>query len=352
MINLRYHIISITAIFMALGIGLVLGANFIDKATVDTLRSQLEALERQNESLELENDAVERQLELADQVAELAGPQMMAGQLDNVSVTMLGVRGVDEEMVEQVVQSLLDAGANYEGALWLTDRLVLDDEAEREDLAEVLGISSTDPDLLRSGLASRLGFLLGDATQPFKADAGDGTVGQPPTTSLPLDGSADATTTTPDSEGVTTEPVLVRDLRDAGFIEVEPSPADPEDLDVLPVADARYVVVSGPGAVLADDELLIPLIDESTDDAPLSTLAAQGVAPDTDDGEPDRTQFVGLIRGDDQLSERVSSVDDLELFSGQVSVVLGLAHLDDGQVGHYGIGDGAQSVVPPPVEQD
>jgi hypothetical protein len=33
MINLRYHIVSITAVFLALGIGLAFGAAFIDRAT-------------------------------------------------------------------------------------------------------------------------------------------------------------------------------------------------------------------------------------------------------------------------------------------------------------------------------
>src|ERR671918_510521 len=45
MINFRFHIVSLTAVLLALGIGLVLGTTFLDDATVDELKDQLEGLE-------------------------------------------------------------------------------------------------------------------------------------------------------------------------------------------------------------------------------------------------------------------------------------------------------------------
>ena len=40
MINLRYHIVSITAVFLALGIGLTLGSTFLDRVTVDRFAAE------------------------------------------------------------------------------------------------------------------------------------------------------------------------------------------------------------------------------------------------------------------------------------------------------------------------
>ena len=37
MINLRYHIVSLTAVFLALAIGVLLGGTYLDKYTVDQL---------------------------------------------------------------------------------------------------------------------------------------------------------------------------------------------------------------------------------------------------------------------------------------------------------------------------
>ena len=45
MINFRFHIVSLTAVFLALGIGLMLGTTFLDTATVDSLRERQEELE-------------------------------------------------------------------------------------------------------------------------------------------------------------------------------------------------------------------------------------------------------------------------------------------------------------------
>ena len=61
-----------------------------------------------------------------------------------------------------------------------------------------------------------------------------------------------------------------------------------------------------------------------------------------------RTVFVGPIRDDDALSDRVSTVDDLESFAGWAGVVLALEDLASGQLGHYGVGDGADRLLPAP----
>ena len=45
MINIRYHIVSITAVFLALGIGVALGSTFLDRATVDLLDRNIRSAE-------------------------------------------------------------------------------------------------------------------------------------------------------------------------------------------------------------------------------------------------------------------------------------------------------------------
>ena len=41
MINLRYHIVSVVAVFLALGIGLALGSTFVDSILVNELEDQV-----------------------------------------------------------------------------------------------------------------------------------------------------------------------------------------------------------------------------------------------------------------------------------------------------------------------
>ena len=52
MINIRYHIVSITAVFLALGIGVAMGSTFLGKATVDQLKTQISKAEKRIDATE------------------------------------------------------------------------------------------------------------------------------------------------------------------------------------------------------------------------------------------------------------------------------------------------------------
>ena len=59
MINLRYHIVSIVAVFLALGIGLALGSPFVDSILVNELKDQVDEFEiEQQDALELRDTAI------------------------------------------------------------------------------------------------------------------------------------------------------------------------------------------------------------------------------------------------------------------------------------------------------
>ncbi|MGH9186857.1 MAG: copper transporter, partial [Acidimicrobiales bacterium] len=151
------------------------------------------------------------------------------------------------------------------------------------------------------------------------------------------------------SPPVTPEPELLADLRAAGFIDFDAPAVVPVGFEVLPATGARYVVVSGPGAAVPDDQLLLPMLDQMTSgESEPAVLAADAVGGEA--GEEVQPTFVAAIRDDDDLRDELSTVDNLDTFAGRAAVVLALAHLAFGQVGHYGVDDGADELVPPPVE--
>jgi hypothetical protein len=47
------------------------------------------------------------------------------------------------------------------------------------------------------------------------------------------------------------------------------------------------------------------------------------------------------------LRDKVSTVDHVGDFAGVSALVLALAGLPEGQVGHYGVDDGADALLPP-----
>ena len=350
MINLRYHIVSITAVFLALGIGLVFGATFIDRAIVDGVEGNLRAIEEQNDDLRRDNDALQARVaaaaEAEEELREQGLAQLVEGRLEGVPVLVLAVRGVDEDVVRATADAVVAAGAELGGVLWLTERLALDDDGEIADLADTLQLGIDDPSRLRASFARRVGTALAAAAAPVLVPV------------EPVE--PDATTTTLPLDGVepTAEPPLLTALRAAEFLELDPPQEPPAGFAVVPEAGLRVVVISGPGAVVSDAEVLEPLLDELTEDAvpqvggPVVVAAQRGPdegAEATEDFDPaaERVSFVGPLRTTDGLRERLSTVDDLERFTGLLAVVLALEHGAAGQYGHHGVGEGAQSLLPP-----
>jgi hypothetical protein len=364
MINLRYHIVSLTAVFLAIGIGLTLGSTFLDRATVENLNGQLQNLEarlgdRDTQIEELESalsDATALQTALDEQ-----GTSLLADRLEPVPVVVVASQGVDEADVTGVVASLQVAGADVQGLWWLTDRFLLNDEADIADLAAVLEEPSADPARLRRLAIDALGGELRVSQRQDAEvdvdDEGDGQGAGPspgsPTTEAPAaptdpaagapDAAADPTLEEQAGQDdvAESEAALVQALTDAGFISFEPVPGGPE-VPILP-AGARLVIVGG-SADVPDDVVVEPLVERLARgaDEPIRTVVTSAMGADAAVSE-----VVAVIRDDQSLRAVVSTVDGLDHFQGWVATVLAVEDVGEGIVGHYGLGEGASSLLPP-----
>ncbi|HSP03885.1 MAG TPA: copper transporter [Acidimicrobiales bacterium] len=361
MINLRYHIVSLTAVFLAIGIGLTLGSTFLDRATVENLNGQLENLEtRLGERDErigvLEDELTEA--EALQNALDEQGSGLLAGRLDEVPVVVVASSGVDQADVDGAVESLQTAGADVQGEWWMTERLLLADQADIDDLAAVLEETSTDPARLRRLAIEGLGREV-QASQ--RLDAGVDTAAEAPlgddegvdpstgdveveaTDPTDPDGSDDADVEEPgDAEDtVAAEGSLAQGLVDAGFIVFEAVAGGPE---ALTLPDGVRVVVVGGSPAVPDDVFVQPFVDRLTQgvDRPTRTVVTSAL----DDGAA-VSEAVAAIRADDDLRAVVSTVDRLDHFQGWMATVLAVEDLTDGTIGHYGLGEGAAALLPP-----
>lgn len=331
MINFRFHIVSLTAVLLALGVGLVLGTTFLDDATVNQLRSQLDGLEADLDRAQARNDELSARLDTfedeAAQLDEQLGERLYGGQLDGDPVLVVSTRGVDGEWTDAVLTALGQADADVVGVWWLTDRLALDDESEVADLSTALELSTDDVDRLRRSLAVQLADVLFAAT-----DAPGGG--------------------TPDL-GASAEPALLARLREAGFVDYDLPDGTDGDVVALPTAGLRIVVVDGPGASLAPGDVVLPVLTDLSSGGPVPVVATQPTpTPEEDqaaDGDPPPPTLVASVRDNDDLVARMSTVDDLDRVSGRIATLLATVDAVPGApvVGHYGIGDGADRLLPP-----
>jgi hypothetical protein len=326
MINFRFHIVSLTAVLLALGIGLVLGTTFLDDALEEALKDQLSGLEESLDRARVRNGELQGELDRfsdeSDDLQDQLGERLYQGQLDGDAVLVVSTRGVDEELVEGVTASLVQADADLVGVWWLTDRLALDDDAEVEDLSTALQQSTDDAERLERSLARQLADVAFGA-----ADVGD------EASELPAPA----------------EPPLLSRLREGGFVQYQLPEGAEGDVVRLPASGLRIVVVDGPGAQVPASQVLQPMLTELTVEGPAPVVAVQPEEVRDEEDEDAPPLLVRIVRDDDTLSERLSTVDTLDRVSGRVATVLATVDAVPGNpvIGHYGTGDGASRLVPP-----
>jgi len=340
MINFRYHIVSLTAVFLALGVGLLLGTTFLDDALEDQLRGDLENLEKDLDRAGQRNAELRRQLDAFEEEAggldEQLGARLFDRQLLGQPVLVVATRGIDDGLVERVTTALDQADADVMGTWWLTDRLLLDDDDEVAQLADALNLSTDDTGRLRNSLAMQLADVLYGAI--------DLPAGSNPVSAAAAVGAG---------QDAPAEPELLARLREAEFIDYDVPEGD-GDVVRLPSSGLRIVVVSDPKASVPLGDALVPVLTDLTADdqpAPVVAVEPSRVPDDQADGDaPPAERLVDVIRDDGDLSQYVSTVDDLDRVSGRVATVLALVDAQPGapRIGHYGTEDGTQLL--PPVE--
>ena len=131
MFDLRYHVASLTAVFLALVIGILVGVGvsgrgFVTDAERTNFNNRLAALDAQLEEEQLRGDELERRQDAAQDFVESAYPVLAAGRLDDVDVAML-VIGSYDATVDAVQRAIEDAGGDVARIRAVTVPMPLDE---------------------------------------------------------------------------------------------------------------------------------------------------------------------------------------------------------------------------------
>ncbi len=305
-INFRYHLISLMAVFLSLTLGIVLGVTVVDKAVVDNLDSRINAVSRQKQETDVENlglrDANKREAKALEDLSFIA----VRGHLLDENVAVVAMRGVDAATVESTIRLLQAAGADAPAVIWLEPKWALTEDSEKAELRRLLGANVNDDQLASKGLemlAERL---------------------------------ADPATTNRDDD------VIVA-LDDAGFVSVDAKgDGGRADLEGFPRGGTVLAFV-GLGLSIEDIAATARFTKTLSDALGRSDLNVVVAERDADIAAfPERGGALKLVR----QSTTVSSVDSLDLPQGQIAAVLAAEAIANGVVGHFGYGPGASSAMP------
>lgn len=302
MVSFRFHLVSLIGVFLALSIGIAIGATVVNEATVSQLENQVDAVGKRATTTNDANDRLRGDIERWERFAEQAGDELFDGRLAGTDVLLIGVQGIDRGPLDRLRQSIVAAGARVQGTVWFTSKLKLEEPSHVAALSEALVVAPGPADLVRRSMLDRLAVQWAAGNGPSSLEA----------------------------------------LQAAGFIDL----AIPAGSTVAPTASTRFVVVSGAKPDVANELLAAPFASALSARAPTRVLAVEAGRDDP----PERALFVGPLRDDGDVNARLSTVDNIESYRGRVAAVLALDDLGpQGKVGHFGIGHRASRLVPEPA---
>lgn len=329
MISFRFHVVSITAVFLAIAIGIVVGSTYVDRAIVENLRERVDSVSDNLDERRAEIAELEDELGRADEHIQASADYAVTDRLVGQDVLVVAARGVDEDAAEQLAALARRAGARLPGVLWLEPAWALTEDDERRRLAELVGASADD------GAVE----LRREAWDDVAAELTAAPDAEP---AAPVDPEQDPAETTTTTEAPPPSTPILAALQEAGFVTLDPLDDTTVGLGELGGAAPRLLTVTGSAV---DDELrpVITAVAESASGADLATVVAD-VYVDSEDGPARAEQLRELVA--EPLRAELVLVDDAEQVSGRVAAILALATADSAAGTHYGEASGADGRLP------
>lgn len=308
MISLRYHLVSIVAVFLAIGVGVLIGSTVLDQGIVSQLEARTDQLSQAADELRGRVEELEGQVGRYEAVLDQALPALIDDRLVGTEVVLFTHLGVDAAVVSEARRALDMSGASVVAVFSADARMWSEDPAVGQELATILGVTPDAP----TALAGVAGMAVADRLADGVEEAAD-----------PVDD-------------------LLFKLLSAGFIREGDLRA--EDLAEVGTDGQAVVVLGGSDAEPAVDPgaFLVPLVEE---------LVGRSVPTAAGEGFLTVDDFVPVVRAESGVagSDRIVTVDDLDEPSGGAALVLGLEDLlTFGVGGHYGFKAGATAPFPAP----
>lgn len=302
MIDFRYHLVSLISVFLALAVGIVLGAGPLQNSLGTALTDQVTSLREDRNATHAQLEQTETAVNERDEYITQASQAFLPGTLGDASVVLVLLPEAQGDDVDAVSKALTTAGATISGQVSLTTAWA---DASRETF--------------RSTYAGQFG---GYMTVPEAAE-GNTVLGMGLGTMLVTTG-----------ENATS----LSDLLTA-------SDTPLATLDARPSAPADAVVVVGPREPRAGQATPTPSAQVTKDAWAQALTGLADVVPTVVLGDGQSAE--GVVAQLRTARAKVATIDSVGQVSAAVSAPLALVQVMDGTRQAYGFNDGADAVMPP-----
>lgn len=309
MIDFRYHLVSLISVFIALAVGIVLGAGPLREGISDVITGQVDELRTDRDKLRSHLEEVEALADARNTLLTELQPAAVADMLAGENIAVVRLPGAGDG--EALIQSLTQAGAQITADVIVSDELVNPDSAS-----------------FRASYSGQLAGYLEPAP------------------------SGDATTEEILGQAIAQATAQVGNPDNARTLAEILSSTDPQlvTFNEDPTAPARAVVVIS-GAVEATDATPAP---EETAEVEALSRVSLGVSRTLetvvvgDSQQP--TSLLAVIRSG-PLADSITTVDSVGSTAATINTPRALRALLSGTAGHWGIQPGATASLVPASPQ-
>jgi len=320
-IDFRYHLVSIVAVFLALAIGIVLGSTELQGPAYNLLDKTTSKLQNELGQVSSQRDTAQQQATEGEMYAQAVEPTVLHDLLVGQRLLIVTEPGAQSSVVSGISSAALAAGASITGQVNLATKFFDTSGTAQDslnqttlDVAQAAGLSLDSSATYQQQAAQVI-------ASEILAKAPASSTGKPP-----ADQATEAST-------------MLQAYAASQFLSTTGQPANP----------ATLVVVVTPQTPPSDgsadqlDQVLVPLVTELA--AKSSATVVAGSSAGTGAGSP-----IAVLRSNN-ISSQVSTVDDADLVAGQTVAMQALAvGLAGGKAGSYGFAaNGASAIAPSPA---
>lgn len=303
MIDFRYHLVSIIAVFLALAVGIVVGTTALNGPVLDGLKTSVSSLTGDKRSLEGDVLDLRRQTATRDDFTRIVAPAVVRGALDGRRVLVVSAPDAPNAVRDALLVALKTAGATVTGDVRMRPALVEPSgTATVQDV--VTAVAPTNLQLPRGSAADQAAAELAAALVTASGGLSSTAI------QTVIGGFTGADLLDVAGRSVEGNATLVLMVTGSPKVDADTAARNAAVLSFVKAFEAHSgMVVAGPS-------------DSAADGAVLNALRSSA------------------------LDGRVSSVDDADGPQGVVAAVLALAEQSHGGAGSYGTGRGASATAP------
>jgi hypothetical protein len=346
-IDFRYHVVSIVAVFLALAIGIVLGSTELQGTTYNVLDHATAKLQTEYDQVRSQLASAQAQASEGEAYAQAVEPAVLRDLLSGERLLIVTEPGAQSSVVSGISAAATDAGATVTGQIMLQPKFFDSSDTTQDslnqttlDVAQPAGISVNSSENYQQQAAQ---VIASEILVKSPGSAGSQQAGTPQSstspTGTPSTGTPSTSTQQAGSGADSEASTMLSAYASAGFLNTTGQPGTPASLVVVVTPQ------NAPSDGSADplDQVLVPLVQELAAKSSATVVAGSSAASGA--GSP-----IAVLRANNVASQ-VSTVDDADFVSGQSVVIQALATLlRGGKAGSYGFtGNGANAVAPSPA---